>query len=157
MTRVERNENETSRRPDPDSGKAESQLYSIGDLAAEFGISTRAIRFYETKGLIKPRRVGSNRVYDRRDHARLTIILRGKRLGFNLEEILQYLELYDADPDQVTQMRHLLENVERTISDLEQKQDDIRKTLTELHEIRDQCIAGLCAHGALRRPPSGTI
>ncbi|MGI9386490.1 MAG: MerR family transcriptional regulator [Methyloligellaceae bacterium] len=132
---------------------ADDRLYSIGDLAAEFGISTRAIRFYETKGLIKPRRVGANRIYDHRDHGRLIIILRGKRLGFTLEEISQYLQLYDADPDQVAQIRHLLEKVEQTIADLEQKQRDIKKTLGELEDIRRQCIAGLKARGAVSANP----
>ena len=72
-------------------------LFAIADLAREFGISTRAIRFYETKGLLTPERVGSTRVFRRRDRARLILILRGKRLGFSLRDISDYLSLYDAD------------------------------------------------------------
>lgn len=117
------------------------QLYSIGDLAAEFGISTRAIRFYEAKGLIGPERAGANRVFTRRDRARLILVLRGKRLGFTLSTIAQYLDLYDADPDQKAQTKLLLEKVEAAIANLEVKRQDIDKTLAELAEIRKQCLA----------------
>lgn len=127
-----------------DDGKSD---YSIGDLAAEFAISTRAIRFYEAKGLIAPKRVGTSRVYSRRDRARLILILRGKRLGFSLEGIAEYLNLYDADPHQVTQTRHLLQRVESAVAELEQKRQDIEKTLGELREIRRLAIHQLKAHG----------
>ena len=149
---MEQTKNEISKRTEPDAGEAEHHLYSIGDFAAEFGVSARAIRFYETKGLLAPRRVGANRVYDHRDHARLTIILRAKRLGFSLEEVSQYLDLYDADPDQAAQIRHLLDKVERTIAGLEQKQNDIRRTLAELQEIRNQCVEGLSGRDAPGQP-----
>jgi DNA-binding transcriptional MerR regulator len=125
----------------------EAPLYSIGDLAAEFAISTRTIRFYEIKGLIAPRRVGSNRVYSKRDRARLILILRGKRLGFSLEEVAEYLNLYDADPDQIAQTRLLLQKVERAMADLEQKREDIEKTLAELGEIRELSIRQLKQRG----------
>jgi len=119
---------------------AKSELYGIGELAEELGISQRAVRFYETKGLLKPRRVGANRVYDRRDRARLKLILRGKRLGFSLQEIAEYLDLYDEDPKQVVQLRHLLNKVEQAIEDLERKRADIDSTLDELADIRAQCL-----------------
>jgi DNA-binding transcriptional MerR regulator len=115
-------------------------LYSIGELAGEFGISTRAIRFYEAKGLIAPDRVGSNRIYTKRDRARLILILRGKRLGFSLEEIAEYLNLYDADPNQIAQTRLLLAKVEASIVELAGKQHDIEAALRDLGEIRAQCI-----------------
>ena len=124
----------------PAHGKGEAPLYSIGDLAAEFGISTRAIRFYESKGLIAPERVGSNRIYKKRDRARLILILRGKRLGFSLEEIAEYLNLYDADPNQIAQTRLLLHKVEESIAELDGKQRDIEAALSDLGEIRTQCI-----------------
>lgn len=124
-------------------GDGEETLYSIGDLAAEFAISTRTIRFYEAKGLIAPQRAGTTRVYSRRDRARLILILRGKRLGFSLEGIAEYLDLYDADPHQLAQTRLLLQNVERAIADLEDKQADIEKTLAELREIRGLSIRQL--------------
>ncbi len=115
-------------------------LYGIGELAEELGISQRAVRFYETKGLLKPRRVGVNRVYDRRDRARLKLILRGKRLGFSLQEIAEYLDLYDEDPEQKLQTRHLLNKVEQAIEDLQRKRADIDSTLDELAVIRAQCL-----------------
>ncbi len=115
------------------------ELYGIGELAEELGISQRAVRFYETKGLLKPRRVGLNRVYDRRDRARLLLIMRGKRLGFSLQEIAEYLDLYDRDPGQKLQTRHLLNKVEQAIEDLERKRADIDSTLEELAAIREQC------------------
>lgn len=118
-------------------------LYSIGDLASEFAISTRAIRFYEIKGLINPRRVGANRVYTKRDRARLQLILRGKRLGFSLDEVAEYLNLYDADPNQMAQTRMLLQKVETAITDLEQKRLDIQNTLSELEDLRQLAIAQL--------------
>ena len=123
--------------------KASNALYSIGDLASEFDISTRTIRFYESKGLLSPKRVGSNRIYTKRDRARLILILRGKRLGFSLEEIAQYLDMYDADPNQMAQIRLLLQKVERSVLELEDKQRDIADSLKELREIREQCIARL--------------
>jgi DNA-binding transcriptional MerR regulator len=127
----------------PVPSKTGALLYSIGDLADEFGISTRAIRFYESKGLLSPERVGSNRIYTKRDRARLILVLRGKRLGFSLEEIAEYLNLYDSDPDQIAQTRLLLQKVETAIADLEVKQRDIEDALRELREIRAQCIAQL--------------
>lgn len=124
----------------PALGKGETPLHSIGDLAGEFGISTRTIRFYESKGLIAPERAGGNRIYKRRDRARLILILRGKRLGFSLEEIAEYLNLYDADPNQIAQTRLLLHKVENSIAELEGKRRDIEAALGDLAEIRTQCI-----------------
>jgi DNA-binding transcriptional MerR regulator len=125
------------------SGGSGAALYSIGDLSGEFGISTRAIRFYEAKGLLSPKRVGSNRIYTRRDRARLILILRGKRLGFSLEEIAEYLDLYAVDQDHLTQIRLLLGRVERSIAELEGKERDIKESLAELRDIREQCVRQL--------------
>jgi DNA-binding transcriptional MerR regulator len=130
------------------AAKGEARLYSIGELSSEFGISTRTIRFYEAKGLLAPERVGSNRIYTKRDRARLTLILRGKRLGFSLEEISEYLDLYDADPNQIKQTRLLLQKTESSISDLEAKRKDLDDALAELREIRAQCIAELKSQNA---------
>jgi DNA-binding transcriptional MerR regulator len=125
-------------------GDAE-RLYTIGELADELEVTTRAIRFYEAKGLIAPVRRGVQRSYSRRDRARLRLILRGKNLGFSLEEVAQYLKLYDADPAQITQTQMLLSHVERAIDDLQTKRTDIDRTLKELKEIRSQCIEHLSA------------
>jgi DNA-binding transcriptional MerR regulator len=119
------------------------RLFTIGELAAAFGITTRAIRFYETKGLISPARKGVARSYSRRDRARLLLIMRGKNLGFSLEEIVEFLGLYDADPSQMAQTRHLLGKVEAHIADLEAKRKDLERTLRDLKEIRTLCVAHL--------------
>jgi DNA-binding transcriptional MerR regulator len=124
----------------PRQDLSSQDLYGIGELADELGISQRAVRFYETKGLLKPRRVGANRVYDRRDRARLKLILRGKRLGFSLQEISEYLDLYERDPEQKLQTRHLLTKVEQAIEDLRRKRADIDSTIDELAVIRAQCL-----------------
>ena len=111
-------------------------LFAIADLAREFGISTRAIRFYETKGLLKPERVGATRVFRRRDRARLSLILRGKRLGFSLRDIAEYLRLYDADRTQSAQVKLLVEMVDKRLELLEGQRRDLETTINELSEIR---------------------
>lgn len=116
------------------------RTYTIGNLAQEFDITTRTIRFYESLGLITPQRRGSSRIYSVRDRARLVLILRGKNLGFSLDDIAEYIALYDADPQQLTQTRHLLEKVESTIEDLETKLADIERTMTDLKDIQQRCL-----------------
>ncbi len=110
-------------------------LFAIADLAREFGISTRAIRFYETKGLLSPERVGGTRVFRRRDRARLSLILRGKRLGFSLRDISDYLSLYDAH-SQTAQVALLIDKVDQRLGLLEQQMSDLQMTVGELREIR---------------------
>lgn len=119
-------------RPESDN----RDLFAIADLAREFGISTRAIRFYETKGLLTPERVGSTRVFRRRDRARLILILRGKRLGFSLRDISEYLSLYDADRSQRTQVKLLVDMVDQRMQMLEQQLADLQTTISELREIK---------------------
>jgi len=109
-------------------------LFSIADLASEFGISTRAIRFYESKGLLSPERVGATRIFRKRDRARLILILRGKRLGFTLRDISDYLSLYDADRTQ--QVSLLAGKVDERLALLERQRDDLETTIRELREIR---------------------
>lgn len=113
-------------------------LYSINELAEYFDISARAIRFYEDKGLLTPQRVGSRRVYSKRDRARLQLILRGKRLGFSLVEIREYLDLYDQDPSQEAQKRLLIDKVNERRLQLEQQLIDIQDTLADLDSIEAQ-------------------
>jgi len=110
-------------------------LFAIADLAREFGISTRAIRFYESKGLLAPERVGGARIFRRRDRARLILILRGKRLGFSLRDISDYLSLYDAH-SQTAQVELLVGKVEERLTLLEAQQRDLETTIGELREIR---------------------
>ena len=109
-------------------------LFAIADLAREFGISTRAIRFYEAKGLLAPERVGATRVFRRRDRARLILILRGKRLGFSLRDISDYLSLYDANRSQ--QVHLLIGKVDERLASLEAQLEDLQTTISELKEIK---------------------
>lgn len=114
--------------------------FSIGELADEFGITTRAIRFYESRGLIQPQREGTNRIYSKRDRGRLILILRGKNLGFTLEDIAEYLTLYDIDPSQRVQTEMLLGKVEASIADLNRKKADLARTLQDLKDLRAKCV-----------------
>jgi DNA-binding transcriptional MerR regulator len=118
-------------RPEPEN----RDLFAIADLSQEFGISTRAIRFYESKGLLNPDRVGGTRVFRRRDRARLILILRGKRLGFSLRDISDYLSLYDAH-SQTKQVSMLIDKVDERLGLLERQKKDLETTITELREIR---------------------
>jgi len=115
--------------------------YSIGDLSAEFGLSPRAIRFYEDQGLLAPARAGANRVYSKRDRARLMLILRGKRLGFSLSDIRQFLDLYDVDRTKKRQMAVTLELTRARIRELEQQLEDITVTLAELRDMESAVAA----------------
>ena len=118
-------------------------FYSVNQLAEELGVTPRAIRFYEVKGLIAPRRVGTTRVFEKRDRARLLLILRGKRLGFSLQEIGEYLDLYDAETGHVSQVKLLLEKTRLRIGELEAQRRDLDQTLVELHDIEAQANAAL--------------
>lgn len=131
------------RRPiEPPSADAETD-YTIGELAGALGVTRRAIRFYEAKGLLTPDRRGVARTYNRRDCARLSLILRGKNLGFSLDDIKRYLELYDADPAQIAQVRMLAAKVDQHIAELEKKRADVDRTLAELRDIRRQIVSHL--------------
>jgi len=112
------------------------ELYSITELAREFGISTRAIRFYESRDLLSPQRVSPTRVFRRRDRGRLILILRGKRLGFSLNDISDYLDLYDTGDEYGAQNALLLEKVDERLIMLNSQLADLETTITELNEIR---------------------
>ncbi len=111
-------------------------------------MTPRALRFYETKGLVKPRRVGTRRAYDRRDRARLKLILRGKRLGFSLASIREYLELYEADTAQLSQLRLLQQKVTRRIEALELQRVALEESLVELKAIEAETADTLAAREA---------
>ena len=113
---------------------AERRLYSIGDLAAELGVTHRALRLYEEQGLLNPQRIGNQRIYSKRDHARLVLVLRGKRLGFSLADIKEMLDLYAVDPQHLEQMRVTLKKAATRIAELEQQQREIALTLKELRD-----------------------
>ena len=114
--------------------KLDDRFYTVPELAADLGITPRTIRFYEQKGLVNPQRAGT---------AKMLIILRGKRLGFSLREIADYLDLYGADPTQSEQIRMLLGRVRERISDLEEQRQALDVTLDELRDIEQQSIDAL--------------
>jgi len=118
-----------------------SETYGITALAREFDVTTRTIRFYEDKGLLSPARNGQRRIYASRDRVRLRLIMRGKRLGFSLDEIRQTIDLYDIDPTEVTQLRHFLDKIRQRKETLVLQQADIVETLEEMHRIESQCSA----------------
>jgi DNA-binding transcriptional MerR regulator len=134
---------------------ASPELFSIAQLAEELGITHRAIRFYEAKGLISPQRLGTTRVFSRRDRARLLLVLRGIRLGFTLAEVAEYLDLYDADRSKREQIRLLLDKVRQRIAALEAQRRDLEQALAELHDIATQAQTALAPSnrntGAARR------
>ena len=108
------------------------ETFSIADLAREFDITTRAIRFYEDEGLLSPRRRGQTRIYGPRDRTRLKLILRGKRLGFSLLEIAEMVTMYDAQPGEAGQLELFLKRISERRAVLEQQREDIKVTLAEL-------------------------
>lgn len=120
-------------------------FFTVTQLAEEFGITARTIRFYEQKSLIQPGRAGSTRVYTKRDRARLALILRGKRLGFSLGEIQEYLDLYDADPTQLSQISLLGDKIQLRVDELQRQKEDIDQTLGELNDIQNQIEEALKA------------
>ncbi len=121
------------------------QFYSVTQLGTDLGVSARTIRFYEDKGLISPQRAGNNRVYTLRDRARMSLILRGKKLGFSLREIKEYLDLYDADPTHAKQLRLLLKAVSSRILQLEDQQVALNQALSELRDVESQAQTALAA------------
>lgn len=110
----------------------EEKYFRIGDLASEFGVTLRTLRFYEDKGLISPRRNGVTRLYSRRDRARLKLILLGKRLGFSLEEVRKMIELYDPYGKNEKQLRVALEKGERQMQHLHAQRAEIDEAIAEL-------------------------
>jgi len=111
---------------------AESKTYSITQLSEEFSVTPRAIRFYEDKGLLHPRRDGQTRIYSQRDWVRLLLILRGKRVGFSLAELRDILDLYDLGDGQTEQIRRTLLIARNKMASLERQRQDIDQTMVEL-------------------------
>jgi DNA-binding transcriptional MerR regulator len=124
-----------------------ARIYSIAELAREFGITARTIRFYEDEGLIKPRRQGLTRLYSAHDRVRLSWILRGKRLGFSLAEIKELLDLYQVDRTGNQQLRELLRRSRLHITDLERKRRDLDAHINEFREVETQVTAELKQRG----------
>jgi DNA-binding transcriptional MerR regulator len=107
------------------------RTYSISELSREFDVTPRALRFYEDKGLLSPRREGLSRIYTARERGRLQIILRGKRLGFALSDIKEIIDLYDLNDGERTQMEVALKKFRKRLEDLKAQRDDIAFAITE--------------------------
>jgi DNA-binding transcriptional MerR regulator len=121
-----------------------TRTYSIAELADEFDVTPRAIRFYEDVGLLEPARAGRNRVYAQRDRTRLKLTLRGKRLGLTLQEIKQLVDMYDSPADNAAQLNAFLGVLGEHRRLLEQQMEDIHITLEEIgqHEARCRSLLG---------------
>ncbi|MEO8556110.1 MAG: MerR family DNA-binding transcriptional regulator [Actinomycetota bacterium] len=127
-----------------DPGTAsDSTTWTIAEVADEFDVTHRAVRHYEELGLISPERRGTVRVYRRRDRTRLNLILRGKRLGFPLEEIRTIIDLYDEPTGQASQLRYVLDQIHDRRGHLERRRRDIEDALGELDEFERRCQSDL--------------
>ncbi len=122
--------------------------FTIRDLTKEFGVSARTLRFYEEKGLVDPARRGEQRLYSRRDRARLAYVIAGKTVGFSLEEVREMLDLYDLGDGQVTQLKVALSKFAERIERLEKQKTDIDRVVAELTRASDAMKAKLTASGA---------
>ncbi|MHB8190110.1 MAG: MerR family transcriptional regulator [Ferrimicrobium sp.] len=114
---------------------SEKEFLEITELTSEFDVTARTLRHYEEVGLLKPRRVGNQRLYSLRDRVRIQLILRGRRLGFSLPEIQEMLDLYDADPTEVTQLHEVIQRGEAKSRQLEAQIAELREIITELQEL----------------------
>ena len=112
-------------------------LYTVPQLSKDLSITERAIRFYESKGLVKPSRAGNTRIFNYKDRARLLIIMRAKKLGFSLKDIKTYLDLYDVDPTQKKQSKNALKSVAQRLSQLEDQKKQILLTIKELKSLKN--------------------
>lgn len=137
------------------TSQSNARTYSIGELAKEFDITTRSIRFYEDQGLLAPTRQGQTRIYNGRDRVRLKLILRGKRLGFTLAETRRLFELYDRDNSSQNQLITMLELIEEKKDSLQQQMEDIEVLLHELKTVEQRCRAEL--QGQLSKPNSDHV
>jgi DNA-binding transcriptional MerR regulator len=138
--------------PAAGSPAREPRAYTITELAQEFDITPRAIRFYEDMGLLTPSRSGRNRVYSHRDRTRLKLTLRGKRLGLSLSEIRQLVEMYDSPSDTAPQLTAFLQVLAEHRRQLEQQREDIEITLAEIAQHEARCRSLLSGDaGRVRR------
>jgi DNA-binding transcriptional MerR regulator len=130
-----------------------SRTYSITELAAEFDVTPRAIRFYEDMGLLEPTRAGRNRIYSHRDRTRLKLTLRGKRLGLALSEVKQLVDMYESPADTAQQLDAFLAMLRTHRDQLERQLDDLQLTLAEIGQ-HEQRARSLLAAARPRKTPS---
>ena len=121
----------------------ETKSWTIGEVAEEFAITHRTVRHYEELNLISPERRGTARIYHRRERTRLNLILRGRRLGFPLEEIRTIIDLYDEPTGQASQLRYVLDQIHDRRGHLERRRRDIEDALNELNEFERRCQSDL--------------
>jgi len=120
------------------------RTWTVRELADELGVTTRTLRFYEAEGLISPRRRGTSRVYGVRDHARLRLVLRGRRFGMSLAECREIVDMYDgAASSERRQLEVLLARLDEIAADLRSRQADLRRTLAEVGEVAASCRSRL--------------
>lgn len=139
-----------------DARLRDASPYTITELAQEFDITARAIRFYEDVGLLRPERVGQRRVYSTRDRTRLRLTLRGKRLGLSLSEIRQLVEMYDSPADTAAQLTAFLQVLAEHRRQLEQQREDLEITLAEIAQHEARCRSLLAGPRAPARPRRST-
>lgn len=125
---------------------SDEAIYKIGDLATEFGVTLRTLRFYEDKGLLTPTRAGVTRLFTKRDRARLKLILLGKRVGFSLTEVKRMIDLYDPRGKNVTQLKVALEKGEMQMRVLQEQRDSINTAISEL-ELTVKTVRDMLADG----------
>lgn len=128
--------------------------YTITELAREFDVTPRAIRFYEDMGLLMPERAGRNRVYSQRDRTRLKLTLRGKRLGLSLQEVKALVDLYESPADTAQQLDAFLRTLADHRAQLERQRQDIEITLAEIGQHEARCRRLLLAAGSARQRPA---
>ena len=126
----------------------DGRTWTITELADEFGITLRTLRFYEEHGLLAPERRGTQRVFRAGDRVRLELVLRGKRLGFPLEEIKKIVGMYDSEPGEAGQLAYLLDQIAVRRRELEQRRSDIEQTMAELDELERRCRDDLARLGS---------
>ena len=126
----------------------EPEFFSISDLARDFDVTLRTIRFYEEQGLIEPQRDGRQRVFNRRDRARLKLILRGKRIGLSLSDIREILDMYEQAHDEASQSQKLLDLVLERRRQLEEQRRDIDAVLEEITRLENHCRSVLAQPAA---------
>jgi len=133
---------------------AKDKTFTITELAQEFDITPRAIRFYEDVGLLTPARAGRNRVYTHRDRTRLKLTLRGKRLGLSLQEVKQLVDMYDSKADTSQQLKAFLQVLREHRNQLERQLDDIEVTLVEISQHEERCkrLLAEANHNAANAP-----
>lgn len=134
------------------------RTWTIAEIAEELGTTHRTVRYYESQGLVSPERRGTVRVFHPRDRVRLALVLRGRRLGFPLEQIRRIVDMYDDVPGEAGQLQYLLDQIDERRNELEARRADVEAALAELEELQRRCRADLesLAQGSAGRshPPA---